>query len=218
MDIKIDKNTVIVFDLDDTLYNEIDYLRSAYMALAKELEPQNWQPLFATLFAIYRNKENAFQFINDNYNISKEDLVERYRNHIPNISPFEGVIKNFQDIISKNGKIGILTDGRSITQMNKLKALKLIPFLDHIVISEEIGSEKPDEKNYKSVENKFPSSTYYYIGDNFKKDFITPKRLGWKTIALIDSGLNIHSNSHKHNAEAYLPHAYIFAMNQLNFI
>ncbi|MFS4492269.1 HAD family hydrolase [Maribacter sp. 2308TA10-17] len=218
MDIKIDENTVIVFDLDDTLYNEVDYLRSAYITLAKELEPKNWKHLFSILFSLYRNKENAFQFINEKYEINKEELIVQYRTHIPNITPFEGVIENFQQIKKKNGKIGVLTDGRSITQRNKLKSLGLLPFIDHIVISEEIGTEKPNEANFKFIENKFPSNTYYYIGDNFKKDFITPNRLGWSTIALVDNGLNIHSNSNKYTTEAHLPQHYIFSIQELNFI
>ena len=42
--------------------------------------------------------------------------------------------------------------------------------------------------------NKFPSADQYiYIGDNPKKDFITPNRLGWTTIGILDSGQNIHS-------------------------
>ena len=37
MDIKIDTSTALVFDLDDTLYNEIEYLKSAYWYICSEL-------------------------------------------------------------------------------------------------------------------------------------------------------------------------------------
>ena len=36
---------------------------------------------------------------------------------------------------------------------------------------------------------------YYYIGDNTKKDFIAPNKLGWETICLRDNGLNIHQQN-----------------------
>lgn len=216
MDIKIDENTVIVFDLDDTLYNELDYLKSAYIEISKELEPNHWEQLFTQLFSLYRNKQDVFEFICSTYALDKEKLIKRYRNHKPNIEPFKGVLETLQKIKDKKGKLAIITDGRSITQRNKLKKLGLLPYLDFIVISEEIGSEKPNESNYKAVENHFELKIYYYIADNFKKDFITPKNLGWKTIALIDNGLNIHSNAHTYTSEEYLSEYYISSFSQVN--
>lgn len=216
MDIKIDENTVIVFDLDDTLYNELDYLKSAYSEISKELEPNNWEQLFIQLFSLYRNKHDVFEFICSRYSINKEGLIQKYRNHIPNIEPFTGVLETLQKIKDKKGKLAIITDGRSITQRNKLKKLGLLPYFDFIVISEEIGSEKPNELNYKAVENYFELKTYYYIADNFKKDFITPKKLCWQTIALMDNGSNIHSHAHTYISEEYLSEFYISSFSQIN--
>lgn len=216
MDIKIDKNTVIVFDLDDTLYNEIDFLRSAYNEISKELEPNNWEQLFTQLFSLYRNNQDVFEFICSSYDIDKTELIQRYRNHIPNIEPFNGVLDTLQKIKDHKGKLAIITDGRAVTQRNKLKKLGLLPYLDFIVISEEIGSEKPNELNYKTVEDYFKLKSYYYIADNFKKDFVAPKKIGWKTIALIDKGLNIHSHAHTHTSEEYLPELYISSFSQIN--
>ena len=217
MDIKVDQNTVVVFDLDDTLYNEIDYLKSAYIELAKDLKPANWEQLFAHLFSLYRNGKNAFEYLSTHFDVSSNELIKRYRNHIPNIKPFKGVLEEFQNIKNKNGKIAILTDGRKITQRNKIKALGLLSYIDYLVISEEIGSEKPNEKNFKCIEQQFNLSNYFYIGDNFKKDFITAKRLGWQTIALLDNGLNIHSNAFLYDKIEHLPQNYILHFSQLNF-
>ncbi len=218
MNIKVNENSVIVFDLDDTLYNEIDYLKSAYITLSKELEPQNWEQLYTRLFSLYRNKFDVFEFISNTYNIEKSELILKYRNHKPNITPFEGVTDTFKKIKANKGKIGIITDGRKATQMRKIEALQISQYLDHIVISEEIGTEKPNEKNYISFLSNFPNSEYYYIADNYKKDFITPKRLGWKTIALMDSGLNIHSNAHTYVDPLYLPHHYIASFSQIHIL
>jgi putative hydrolase of the HAD superfamily len=218
MDIKVDQHTVIVFDLDDTLYNEIDYLKSAYIEIAKELEPKYWKRFYAQLFSLYRNKQNAFQFISDHYAITQQDLIKRYREHKPHIQPFAGVLDRIQSIKNKNGKVAILTDGRTTTQTNKIKALGLLNLVDHIAISEQIGSEKPDENNYLSIEKVFRLKHYYYIGDNIKKDFIAPKRLGWKTVGMIDSGLNIHSNAYEYLEEKYQPHDFIINFEELQFV
>ena len=88
--------------------------------------------------------------------------------------------------------MGLLTDGRSVQQRNKINALKLNAWFSEIIISEEFGSEKPNMNNYKYFEKIFGDGTYYYIADNINKDFISPNNLGWTTICLKDNGLNIH--------------------------
>jgi len=218
MDIRINKNTVLVFDLDDTLYNEIDYLKSAYISIAKELEPKSWQLLYARLFSMYRNKIDVFNYLVDTYTIEKSYLLQKYRNHIPNIKPFENVITIFETIKNHHGKIAIVTDGRKVTQTNKVEKLGLINYLDKLIISEEIGTEKPDRQNFELVEVFFQAETYYYIADNFKKDFITPKKMGWQTIGLLDSGLNIHSNAQTYYSEEFIPDHLILNLNQLKIV
>lgn len=215
MDIRVDSKTAIVFDLDDTLYNEIDFLKSAYSAISKQLAPEAWHSLFANLFSRYRNKTNVFEYVSETYGIPIKDLIESYRDHFPNIEPFDSVIQVLEDIKKKNGKIGIVTDGRSTTQRNKIKALGILNYIDVLVISEEIGSEKPSEENYRVIEKELGCATNYYIADNFKKDFVTPNRIGWKTIALLDNGLNIHSNAFEYQEESYLPQGYISSISEL---
>ncbi len=215
MDIQVDSKTAIVFDLDDTLYNEIDFLKSAYIELSKKLAPDSWQQLFSNLFSRYRNKENVFEYVSETYGVSKSELIDSYRNHLPNIKPFDGVIDVMNGIKEKEGKIGIITDGRSTTQRNKIKALGISGYIDFIVISEEIDSEKPNEKNYRLIENELDCTINYYIADNIKKDFVAPKKRGWKTVGLIDNGLNIHSNAYKYEDEAHLPHDFISSIGEI---
>lgn len=209
MDIKVNTETVIVFDLDDTLYNELDYLKSAYKSISKHLEPENWSSLYSKMFSLYRSKINVFEFLAESYKTDIKLLVDMYRDHQPDIQLFDGVKDVFEAIKSKNGKIGIITDGRSITQRAKLKSLRILSYIDKIIISEEIGSEKPNTANFKAIENALPGTEYYYIADNLKKDFIAPNALGWKSVALIDNGKNIHFESHNFMTHQNLPQAFI---------
>ena len=218
MDIKVDSNTVIVFDLDDTLYNELDYLKSAYKSIALFLDPNDWKQLYSKMFSLYRCKINVFEFITDAYNTDVEILIEMYRNHQPEIQLFDGVLEVLDAIKSKNGKIGIITDGRSNTQRAKLESLGVLKYMDCIVISDEIGSEKPSEANYKTIENSLPGTVYYYIADNLKKDFIAPNALGWKGVALIDNGKNIHFESYKYMDPENLPHEFIISLKEIKII
>ncbi|MGF1554977.1 HAD family hydrolase [Paucihalobacter sp.] len=210
MDIKVDTQTVVVFDLDDTLYNEIDYLKSAYLEIAKEIDADNSENLFSLMFSQYQNNIDVFAYIENTYGISKLSLLHRYRSHFPKIKPFIGVRESLENIKKNKGKTGLISDGRSITQRNKLKALNLIELFDYIVISEEIGTEKPHENNYLAIEKQLEKTGhFYYIADNCKKDFITPNQRNWCTIGLIDNGLNIHDNSREALLKSQFPQHFI---------
>lgn len=215
MIIKANKDTAIVFDLDDTLYNEIDYLKSAFLEIAKNLEPKRWKFLFSQMFALYKNNGDVFEMISKEYNVNKIDLIKNYRNHNPEIKAFPGVKKIITEIKAKGGKVGIITDGRKLTQEKKINSLGLTDIIDYAVISEEIGTEKPNEANFLKIENSFNCNAYYYIADNFKKDFIAPNKLGWKTIGIIDNGKNIHSNAHLYTDNKQTPQSLIFNFNDL---
>jgi putative hydrolase of the HAD superfamily len=218
MDIEVNKNTIVVFDLDDTLYNELDYLKSAYKSIAQYLEPVDWIALYTLMFSSYRCNINVFEHLASEYKIDATTLINMYRNHKPDIVLFEGVLEVFKAIKIKNGSIGILTDGRSNTQRSKLSSLNILNLVDKIIISDEIGSEKPSMENYKAIEDNFIGFQYYYIADNLKKDFITPNNLGWKTVGLIDNGKNIHFKSHNYMNKEHQPHAFIFSFNEINVI
>ena len=84
---------------------------------------------------------------------------------------------------------------------------------DNIIISEEFGSEKTDERNFVVFMNRYPGADFLYIGDNPKKDFIVPNRLGWKTVVLEDDGRNIHKQEAV--PKEYLPQTGINVFEQL---
>lgn len=218
MDIKVESRSVVVFDLDDTLYNEMEYLRSAYMHIAKKLDPKNWQALFARMYSLFRSKKDVFEFISITYNVDKAGLIQDYRTHVPILHLFDGVLKTIQCIKVKNGKIGVITDGRSTTQRTKLNALGILEFIDKIVISDEIGSEKPDEKNYLAIEEAFENCNYLYMADNLRKDFITPNKRGWKTIGIIDNGLNMHFDGHNYFGNANRPQEFAMSFEDINIV
>jgi len=197
MDITVNPRTFFVFDLDDTLYQEIDFLRSAYKHIASVLEPAIKSPIYNEMIDRYHRKENVFNWIIDQYrdHLSEYDvnwLIRTYREHLPDIKMSTETAAFLEDVRSLGIRAGLITDGRSVTQRNKLESLGLTGMFTEIIISEEFGSEKPDEKNYLHFALKFPGSDFYYFGDNTRKDFITPAKLGWKTVCIKDRGENIH--------------------------
>ena len=209
-------NKVICFDLDDTLYKEIDYLKSAYReiisyALTKhnyesdsyiELSLRSYEGMISTFY----EGGNAFQYLNQllNLDLPIQEYLNIYRNHKPIISLSKEVCTILESLKCKGYILGLITDGRSIQQRNKINALGLHKWFkdENIIISEEFGSEKPCLRNYKYFTDKYPEiSEYIYVGDNTNKDFITPNKLGWKTICIEDNGLNIHKQVLQTNNE-----------------
>ena len=219
----------MVFDLDDTLYKEQDYLLSAYREIAERIggreseelrvkseelrgkseelrvkseelrvksEELRGDRIFDQMLRWRQEGENVFQCLIDTYGLDMtvDDLLTVYRSHVPAIRLDEET-NHLLDYLHRIAVIGLITDGRSLTQRHKIEALGLSAYMDeeNILISEETGHEKPSEVPYRHFMTRYPACTYYYyVGDNPAKDFSAPDRLGWTSICLLDDGRNIH--------------------------
>jgi putative hydrolase of the HAD superfamily len=202
----------LVFDLDDTLALELDYLKSAYQEIANKVDPTNTR-LFAFLLDAYQKNDNPFEQLCSLYpQYTVAALLQLYRNHVPTYP--DNSCKSLLAELKANGcKLGLVTDGYSKTQRNKLKALEIEELFDLVVISEEFGSAKPSEANF-AVFHQFKTDQYYYIADNPAKDFVSPNALGWQTICLIDAGKNIHKQDYTKES-LYLPRLKIDTLEQV---
>lgn len=204
MILNIPRASYVVFDLDDTIYSEYDYLCSAYKEISEILKLQIKQDLFQEMLELWNNGKDVFESIISRYDLrmSKALLLNIYRYHFPKISPFDGVLELIQSLEDANIKIGLLTDGRSVTQRNKVKALGLNGLFERVVISEEVGSEKPFRGNYEKFIKDKSLLEYCYISDNPNKDFISPNLLGWKSVGVTGGKNRIH----KYNYDAPVTH------------
>ena len=195
-------HNAVIFDLDDTLYKEIDYVISGFKAVASYIEDEPnlvKQDVYDIISSNYFFGEDTFlKLVNDyKLNISLEDMIKYYRSHIPSIKLDQNT-KNVLDFLKNNNELkGLLTDGRSLQQRNKINALGLNVYFSDIVISEEFGSEKPCLDNYLHFmkDTTQNNTNYFYIGDNPEKDFFSANKLGWVSICLKDNGQNIHKQN-----------------------
>jgi putative hydrolase of the HAD superfamily len=174
----------VVFDLDDTLYLERDYQHSGFQSVIN---------LLCSLYPVERQElENILEKGGDvlegfakevGYPSIKESLLWHYRLHVPNISLSDDVKTLLNSLAFKGIRIVILTDGRSITQRQKLLALGLDKYL--VYISDEYNRHiKPNPLRFKMIEKSIPRKKYIYIADNPLKDFLAPNQMGWLTIGL----------------------------------
>ena len=79
-------NIVFVFDLDDTLYKEIDFLKSAYKEISQYISEKSEfgaQAVYDKMITSYYNGDNPFQTVLDlvpSKDITIAALLDIYRN------------------------------------------------------------------------------------------------------------------------------------------
>lgn len=176
---------VVVFDLDDTLYPEADYVLSGVRAVSKIIADQHGHALSDELLAAARDGEDWLALACELGELppsAKESLLWAYRLHEPDISLTERAAQAIATLKEEGRLLAIITDGRSLTQRLKLAALGLADL--PVYISEEYGASKPDPARFEIVMEEWPERSYAYIADNPAKDFIAPKALGWKTVGV----------------------------------
>ena len=204
----INNNIHIVFDLDDTLYKEIDFIKSAYIYINNYIKFRFNLDLSNNIKKCLDDEVNFFDLINSKLHPDQsfpiEKYLELYRFHYPEINLSHDTTVFLDKIISHNIDFSIITDGRSISQKNKIKALGLDDLAKNIIISEETGFEKPHLNNFKIIDKIYPNKKLLYIADNTTKDFLAPNVLKWDTICLLDNGQNIHKQNFDLNFD-YLP-------------
>jgi len=209
---------VVCFDLDDTLYKEISYLYEGYRVIAKSLWGKDWKRWFLQMLYWRNEGLDVFERVcREKPDVEKVGLLNMYRYDVHNLILPIVVEKTLSQLKSSGIKLGLITDGREITQMNKISALGLDKLIDDdmMVISESFKSEKPSLANYKYFMEKYPEcKDFTYVGDNTAKDFFAPNLLGWNTVCLMDDGRNIHKQNFGLE-KMWLPKVKINSLNEL---
>ena len=214
----INNNTHIVFDLDDTLYKEIDFVKSAYIYINNYIKFRYSIDLSKEIKKCLDKEVDFFHLINSKLqpgqSFSIEKYLELYRFHYPKISLLDDTNIFLKELTRKNIDFSIITDGRSISQRNKVHSLGLSYLAKNIIISEETGFEKPDFNNFKLIEDLHIGKNFLYVADNTSKDFVAPNALNWDTCCLLDNGQNIHKQNFALNKE-YMPKKRIKSFKEL---
>lgn len=222
----------IVFDLDDTLYYEADYVASARgeiidrilarypsvglgaaeMAAIMDRHPFHGPGAFDALHAALPPEVGAEATV----------LWMRrvYRSHRPSIALRGEVADLLTTLRGRGATLGVITDGRVETQSLKISALGLGRYIDRelISVSEAIGAEKYKALPFERMERLTPGARRrMYVGDNPAKDFIHPKAMGWDTVRVdhIPGGKAIFADRSVSYPETHRAAAVIDSVEQL---
>ena len=208
------KIEAVLFDLDDTLHDDTYAFHSAAEEVAREIAAEHtidalhlkrayvaqaegfWKSMDAT--TLDRNLELVRQElwgaalaemgIQDGAlaQVSAENY-SRYRKKY--FKPFPGAIDLLRKLREHGIKLGLLTNGFSVTHREKIAMLQIGEYFDAIFIADEVGMVKPDPLLFAHACTKLeraPSATAM-VGDRYERDI-----RGAITAGLFTVWMNVH--------------------------
>lgn len=197
----------ILFDVDDTLYDQAQPTAAAYHLISQQpidmgelllinsrhscilFEKARRQEASMEQLYIERAKNNMREF---GITISDEEAKlyqERYIQAQKEIYVSETMEKLLDFCVENGIFLGIITNGLSDHQREKIDTLKLDRWIkkEHMLVSSDVGVEKPDKRIFDWAKEhmglgELDSKDILYIGDSFEKDMVGAKGAGWKAV------------------------------------
>jgi putative hydrolase of the HAD superfamily len=210
---------ILIFDLDDTLYSEIEYVKSGFLTVSNYLGKNyklDEQDIYQQMLEVLndRGRGSVFNEVLTKYKINNTKNVKKcisiYRSHNPIISLYSEAEKCLLDLNSY--KKYLVTDGNIYVQRNKIKALNIKQFFIKTIPTYQYGQSfsKPSTGCFEKILKweKCTPDNLIYIGDNPNKDFVNIKKMGLKTIRVLTGGFKNVKMSSEYEAE--------FTLNNLN--
>lgn len=185
----------IVFDLDDTLFPEHQFVYSGFHAVGEwVLNRCGVFGFFDLAWSLFQAGQRRTIFNQTLKQLEVEydaelisQMVQVYRQHNPKISLHPDADWAI-DFFSSDRTIGMITNGFLETQQKKVRTLGIEQRINHILYCDTLGAEywKPSFVPYQKMMELtgFQGKNCAYIGDHPAKDFIGAKQLGWTTVRI----------------------------------
>lgn len=185
----------VLFDLDDTLYPQADYLAGAWRAVAEAAAPQAARPVETIRCALEqvaslgsdqgRIIDRALEQLGLE-GIAVGPLVEVFRAYAPDrLEPYPGVMAGLGSL-RRVVRVGLVTDGDVEIQRAKLRALGLDEAFDVVVFSDQLGRHhrKPDPEPFRAALASLgiAPAAGVYIGDRPDKDVLGATTAGLRAV------------------------------------
>lgn len=189
----------LVFDLDDTLYLERQYVASGFRAVGRwvrnnlglagfgeaaqsEFEKGARGDVLDRVLAAFGAPAPADRI---------EQLISVYRMHRPEIELEADAVACLRELQGR-AALALISDGHPDSQRRKIEALRLGDTFASPVLTGDWGPEfsKPHRRAFQYVaahaahEAAGQSMEFLYVADNPAKDFQAPLAMGWKTVRI----------------------------------
>ena len=194
----------LVFDVDDTLYEQIVPFENAYKSLFDmdidmekfyilsryysdvKFEASRNGDMTMDEYHIYRIQEAAKDlgvFLTDEQALSMQREYKKNQQKLQ----MSNITKSILELAKENNvKLGIITNGPSEHQWSKITALGVESWInrENIIVSGDYGINKPDDRIFEIMKEKLqlPNDSLYYIGDSIENDVVGANNAGWKSI------------------------------------
>ncbi|MBI3987368.1 MAG: HAD family hydrolase [Lentisphaerae bacterium] len=199
----------VVFDLDDTLYPEYQFVFGGYLAVANYIRKLYGIEIYEELARRYRSGEDGpvrhspsgdggsdpFTPVLRRYFRTIEPLlIQRLRDihrcHAPRLSLFSDARTAIALLGAQGYKIGLMTDGYSCIQKNKVEKLELKALLDSLVFADDLGGEdfwkpSPDPFHIMALQLEVETREMVYVGDDPTLDFLAPRQLDMGAVRVL---------------------------------
>ncbi|MEA3371524.1 MAG: HAD family hydrolase [Campylobacterota bacterium] len=198
---------VIIFDLDDTLYDERMYVESGLRAVATfGADRFGWDLEASFLLMIDLLESNGRGAIFDQWlavhgqygrGLVKE-CVRVYRHHTPSLQLYAEAKSLLPEISTY--PLYLVTDGHKIVQQKKVNALGIEHYFKYVFITHRYGIRhaKPSTHCFSRIMEREGCNWYsmIYVGDNPAKDFVNLNSLGVHTVRVLTG---VHRNIRAQN-------------------
>ena len=192
----------VLIDLDDTLYSFEDAnlfaLQKVYTQIKSVLRlsfddfyslyKKHWTHLFGELGTVpsAHCRHTMFQRLMEEEQIEKPYLWAQklentyFKNLLKGIKPDPRAVDFLKACRRRRIPVCLVTDLYGSIQVQKLKRLKLIRYIDYVVANDEVGIDKPHADMFlRALEKiKVAPKDAVMIGDNFEKDIQGAQALG----------------------------------------
>lgn len=192
----------VLFDVDDTIFDSttlakmsrmnavkamiesglpIRDVREGYRLLVRIVEKYgaNYDQHFDRLLEGLRCKRNP--------EIIAAGMIAYHDTKLAYLKPDPDVIPTLIALRDKGYRIGVVSNGRSVKQWEKIIRLGLKHFFHTVIISEEDGCEKPDSHIFETALNELgvKAEEAVYVGDSPEIDVLGANKAGIVSVRLL---------------------------------
>lgn len=195
----------VLFDMGDTLIDTEQIMSQSAIDAAMILTKNDFFSEIQDFVSTFRKVDQKFTDPHMNHLFSNMDIVRAtveelgldrkavisgafltfYRDAIRHRIVFDRILYDLIKFIKTSGrKVGIISDGTTIEQMEVLTRLGIIYLLDTIVISEQLGDEKPSAKIFQKAiaDLGVSAQEVAVVGDSYERDIAGANLAGCRSI------------------------------------
>ena len=192
----------IFFDVDNTLYdstrqveaarsNAVDAMIDAGLPMGREACVKMLDKIVGEYGSNYENHFDVLAkragFTGEKARIIAAGIVAYHNTKVSMLHPFPDTIPTLLALRDSGHELGVITDGASVKQWEKLIRLGLQHFFHQVVITDEVGMKKPSVELYRLAAKRVgcSPSECVMVGDRLDFDIEPSKRAGMVSVRIL---------------------------------